>query len=158
MSHIRHYRVLPWATGPLTFLESIAEVPDRRVTKTGKSSIFWLSSFFLSSVSVTVSQASTITAKAITTIQMRKKKQHKSQGIALTTYCYCRTQTILQWFPSTPMLVLSTVRHFARIKLFIETTVPSQSSTEHMFRELAYWTSDGNSQSQVYSMTQNIET
>ena len=28
-SHIRHYRVLPWATGPLTLLESIAKVPDR---------------------------------------------------------------------------------------------------------------------------------
>ena len=33
MSHIRHYRVVPWATGPLTLLESIAKVPDRQVTK-----------------------------------------------------------------------------------------------------------------------------
>ena len=28
MSPIRHYRVLPWATGPLTLLESIAKVSD----------------------------------------------------------------------------------------------------------------------------------
>ena len=67
MSHIRHYRVLPWATGPLTSLESIGKVPDRQIAKTGKSSIFWLSS----SVQ-TVSQASTITDEAITTIQTRK--------------------------------------------------------------------------------------
>ena len=39
LSHIRHYRVLPWATGPLTLLESIAKVPDGQVAKTGKSSI-----------------------------------------------------------------------------------------------------------------------
>ena len=64
---IRHYRVLPWAAGPLTSLESIAKVPDRQVAKTGKSS----TDFLLSSVSVTVSQASTITAEAIT-IQTRK--------------------------------------------------------------------------------------
>ena len=31
MSHIRHYRVLPWATGTLTSLESVAKVPDRKV-------------------------------------------------------------------------------------------------------------------------------
>ena len=30
-SHIRHYRVVPWETGPLTLLESIAKV------QTGKS-------------------------------------------------------------------------------------------------------------------------
>ena len=30
----------PWATGPLTLLESIAKVPDRQVAKTGKLSIF----------------------------------------------------------------------------------------------------------------------
>ena len=55
-------------------LESIAEIPDQQVTKTGKSS------FFLSSFGV--SQASTITAEAIM-IQMQKK----SLGIALTRYC-----------------------------------------------------------------------
>jgi len=38
MSHIRHYQVL--TSGPLTSLESIAEVPDQQVAKTGKSSIF----------------------------------------------------------------------------------------------------------------------
>ena len=32
--------VFPWETGPLTLLESITKVPDRQVTKTGKSSIF----------------------------------------------------------------------------------------------------------------------
>ena len=65
ISHIRHYRVLPWATGTLPSLESIAEVPDWQVAKTGKSSIFWLSSSFLS-------HASTITVEAITTIQTLK--------------------------------------------------------------------------------------
>ena len=34
MSHIRHYRVVPWATGPLTLLESISKV------QTGKSLVF----------------------------------------------------------------------------------------------------------------------
>ena len=38
MSHMRHYRVLPWGTGLLTLLESIAKVLDRQVAKTGKSS------------------------------------------------------------------------------------------------------------------------
>ena len=60
MSTIRHHRVVPRALGPLNLLENIAEVPDQQVTKTGESSIFCLSS----SVSVTVSQASTITAEA----------------------------------------------------------------------------------------------
>ena len=36
--------------------------------------------------------------------------------------------------PSTSKLLLSAIRHFARITLFIET----RSSTEHVFRELAY--------------------
>ena len=31
MSHIRHYQVVPWETGPLTLLESIAKL------QTGKS-------------------------------------------------------------------------------------------------------------------------
>ena len=43
MSLISHYRVLPWALGLLTSLESIAEVPDQQVAKMGKLSIFWLS-------------------------------------------------------------------------------------------------------------------
>ena len=59
--------MIPWATGPLTSLESIAKVPDQQVTKTGKLSIF--SDFFLS---LSVSQASMIMAEAITMIQTRK--------------------------------------------------------------------------------------
>ena len=51
------------------------------------SSDFLLSFFLLSSVSVTVSQASMITAETITTIQTRKN-DIKSLGIALTTYRY----------------------------------------------------------------------
>ena len=49
MSHIRHYRVLPWVTGTLTLPESIAKVPDRQVTKRANplSSDFFLS-FLLS--------------------------------------------------------------------------------------------------------------
>ena len=60
MSHIRHYQVFPWATGPLTSPESNAEVPDWQVAITGKSSI--------------LSQANTIAPKAIffTMIQMWK--------------------------------------------------------------------------------------
>ena len=61
------YRVLPWATGLLTSLKSITKVSDRQVTKTDNSFIFWL----LSS-SFVLSQASTIAAEAITTIQMWK--------------------------------------------------------------------------------------
>ena len=70
-----HYRVLPWAMGPIDVLESIAEVPERQVAKTGKSSIFWFTFFFLSSVSVTISQASTIMAEAITT--KKSQKNHR---------------------------------------------------------------------------------
>ena len=64
MDHIRHYRVLPWATGPLTLLESIAKVPDGQVAKTGKSSTDFIPSF--------VHHDSTITAEAILIIQMLK--------------------------------------------------------------------------------------
>ena len=38
--HIQFYQVLPWATGPLTSLETIAKVPFRQVAKMGKLSIF----------------------------------------------------------------------------------------------------------------------
>ena len=38
MGHIRHYRVLPWPTRPLTSLESIAKVSDQQVAKTSISS------------------------------------------------------------------------------------------------------------------------
>ena len=67
MSHIRHHQVPPWATGPLTLLESIAKVPDRQVGQNRQ--IVYLLSISLSS---SLSQASTITVEAITTIQMRK--------------------------------------------------------------------------------------
>ena len=45
-----------------------------------------------------------ITAETITTVQMGKKKQHKSPGIALTIYRHLRSQTILQRFSSTLIL------------------------------------------------------
>ena len=62
-----------------------------------KSSVFdFLLSFF------SVSQPNTITAEAITMIQM----QYKSLGTALTTY-HERTRTILQRFSNTQMLILS---------------------------------------------------
>ena len=64
MSYIRHYRVLPWVTEPLTLLESIAKVADQQVAKTGKSSIFWLLSF--------LHHDRMITAEAIVTIQTQK--------------------------------------------------------------------------------------
>ena len=66
---------------------------------------------------MSLSHASTITVEAITTIQTQKKR-HKSLGTVLTTYRGRSTQTILQWFSSTPMLILSAIRHFVRI-LFI---------------------------------------
>jgi len=50
--------VLPWATGPLTLLESIAKVPDEQVAKTVNS---LSADFFLF--------YSTIMAEAITMIQ-----------------------------------------------------------------------------------------
>ena len=70
-----HYQALSSASmsnGPLDVLESIAEVPDQQVAKTGKLSIFWLSFFIFFLLSVTVRQASTITTEAITTIQSQK--------------------------------------------------------------------------------------
>ena len=72
MSHIRHYRVLPWTVRPLTSPESIAEVPDWQSLKQANrlSSDFLLFSFFISFFSI--SQPSTITAEAITMIQTRK--------------------------------------------------------------------------------------
>ena len=66
-----------------------------------------------------------ITAEAI----INAKKQHKSLGIALTTHRYPRTRTI-QWFSSTPMVMLSAIRHFAKITLFMACTPPeAQLST-----------------------------
>ena len=76
-----NYMYIPWctvATGLLTLLESITAIPDWKVTKMGRSSIFW--PFFL--LSFCVHQASMITAEANITIQMWKML--KSQSIALT--------------------------------------------------------------------------
>ena len=61
MSHIRHYRVVPWATEPLTLLESIAKV---QTGKSLKPANHLSSDFFFSD--------NTITAEAILTIQMQK--------------------------------------------------------------------------------------
>ena len=116
MSHIRHYRVLPWATGPLTLLESIAKVPDRQVAKTGKSSIFWLS-FFLSFFSPP--RYSTITAEAIT----NAKEQHKSLGIVLTTYCSQERTWTSRWFSGNPTLMLAAICHFVSIIAITSTEV-----------------------------------
>ena len=66
MSHIRHYRVLPWATGPLTSPKGIAEVPDWQVAKRANP-VYLLFS---------VSLPSTITAKAIKMIQKRNTSIH----------------------------------------------------------------------------------
>ena len=90
MSDIRHYRVLPWATGPLTLLESIAKLPDRQVAKTGKS----LTSFF-------VSHASTITVEAIT----NAKKRHRSLGTVLFIVII-ELEPFFSERSSTPMLYL----------------------------------------------------
>ena len=89
MSHIRHYRVVPWETGPLTLLESIAKV------QTGKS-LKWanrLSSDYFLSFS---HHNSTISAEAIYFNNSNTKEQHKSLGIEPSTYHYPRTRTILQ--------------------------------------------------------------
>ena len=80
--------------GLLDVLESIAEVPDRQI-------VYLLTFFFLSSVSVTVSQASTITAEGIT-MKKLQKKYHKSQ----------RTRTGLR-IPELPRAcMLASKRHF----------------------------------------------
>jgi len=102
-----------------------------QTSKSPKRANHLSSDFFLSSVQ-TVSQASTMTAEVITMIQTQKN-QHKSLSIALTTYRDLSTRTILQWFSSTPMLILSAIRHFVRTTLFIACTPPAESSTEHVF-------------------------
>ena len=79
--------MLPWSTGPLTLLENVAKVPDHQVAKMGKLCIFDLTSSFFFSISV--SQASTIMAEAITNAK-------KQLGIVRTTYRDLRSQTILQ--------------------------------------------------------------
>ena len=61
MSHIMHYRVVPWETGSLTLLESIAKVQTGKSLKRANR---LSSDFFFSD--------NTITAEAILTIQTRK--------------------------------------------------------------------------------------
>ena len=85
MSHIRHYRVVLWATGPLTLLESIAKVQTGKSIKRANH----LSSDFFSFPH----HDSTITAEAILTIQTRK---NSIMGIVPSTYRYPRTRTIMQ--------------------------------------------------------------
>ena len=73
MSTIRHYRVVPQAMGPLNLLEIITEVPDlQSLKRANRLSSDFLPFFLLSSVSLNVSQVSTMMAEAITTIQSRK--------------------------------------------------------------------------------------
>ena len=67
-----------------------------------------------------------ITAEAIT----NAKQLHKSPGIALTTYRYCRTRTI---GGDSQALWLSAICRFAGIRSFI-TSPPLGSSTEHIFK------------------------
>ena len=121
MSHINHYRVLPWAIGPLTLLESITKVPDQYVAKMGKLSF----DFFLS---VWISQASTI--------KMRKK-QYKSVGIALTTYMILKKLELVCDSQVTPCLYLALytilfdhIANYARHKLFTCTLAYSHPLSE----------------------------
>ena len=87
MSHTRHYRVVPWATGQLTLLESIAKVQTGKSLKRANH----LSSDFFLSFS---HHDSTVTDEALN--NSNKKEQHKSLGIVPSTYRYRRTRTILQ--------------------------------------------------------------
>ena len=110
MSTIRHYQVLPWAMRPLDVLESIAEVPDRRVAKTGKSSIFWLlSSFFCQNCQ----PGNHDNGWSYYNDSIAKKKYHKSPGTALTTYRSQSTRTGRR-FPELPCACnLAFIRHFS---------------------------------------------
>ena len=117
MSHM-----LPWASGPLTSLESIAKVPNRQVAKMGKSSIFWLSFFFFL-LSVNCQPGYHDNGWSYYN-DSNAKKWHKSLGTALTTYRDLSTRTILQWFSSTLMSILSAICHFVRMTLFIACTPP----------------------------------
>ena len=112
-------------------------------------------SFFLSSVSVTVSQASTITAVAITTIQTWKNDinhwvLHSLLIVIVELELFLSDSQALRCYKC-----LVQICHFARIRLFIASTPPG-SSTEYVFRSSLPWKM-GSSQSQVYSIMQNIE-
>ena len=179
MSHIRHYQVLLWATGPLNLLESIAKVPDWQIAKTGKSSIFWLlSSFF--------HHDSTITAEAITTIQMQKnsinhwvlysplialkKKELKLVSDSQVIPCLCWYKhfclnIIFIAIASTAVQLNMCSCHAAvvyfyfrrevdscrlRTTLFITYMPPARSSTEHVFTySYTVKNEDGNCQGHV---------
>ena len=69
MSHIKHYRVVPWSTGPLTLLESIAKVQTGKSLKRANR---LSSDFFLSFPH----HNSTITAEVILTIQTQKNSKN----------------------------------------------------------------------------------
>ena len=113
MSHIRHYRVLPWPTRPLTSLESIAKASDQQVAKTGQI-VYFLSSFH---------HDSTTTAEGITTNQTRKNSinhwvLYSLLIVIVELELFCSDSQALRCY----CLVL--YRHFVRITLFIETTPP----------------------------------
>ena len=117
MNHIRDYRVLPWAAGQLTWLERIAKF------LTSFASFFSLPWLHENSWSYYNDP--------------NAKKQHKSWGIALTTYRYRRAWPIFWWFSSTPVLVLYTI--LLVIILFLTCTPLARSSTEHVFRYSLPW-------------------
>ena len=102
MSHIRHYRALLWTTGPLNRRASLKYQTGKLVNG---QIVYLLTSFFLSFWMNEWSQANSIMAEAITSA----KNQYKSLGIALTTYCHSRARTILHWFSSTSMSLLTAV-------------------------------------------------
>ena len=115
MSHIRHYRVLPWATGLLTLLESIAKVPDRQSLKRAKSSIFWLLLLpFLHRNSTTM-------AEAMTMIQTRKNNINQQVLYLPLIVLKERTRTSRQ-FSGNPTLMLAAIRHFVRLFIAITST------------------------------------
>ena len=122
MSHIRHLPSASMSNGRASLKYQTGESLKRA---NRLSSDFF---FLLSSVSVLSARLADNSWSYYN--DSNTKKQHKSPRIALTTSCYCRTWTIHQQFPSTPMLMLSAIRHFARIVLFIELLC----SAEHVFR------------------------
>ena len=121
MSDIRHYRVLPWATGPLTLLESIAKVSNRQSRQNVQ--IYLLTSLH---------HDSTITAKTITTVQTRKNSTNHwvlhSPLIVLNE----RTPTSRR-FSGNPTLMLAALRHFVLI-----VAITSTESTEYVFTYSLY--------------------
>ena len=122
------YQALPGAPmgiRPFTLLESITKVQE-----TGKS-LKWancLPSFFIVLSSLSVSQASTIMAEAITTIQMQKKKASINHWVLHSMFIVIFRTSNYSWvLLSTLMLMLSAVRHFVIIY------------SEHMFRFSLPW-------------------